>query len=73
MCVDGLRARVQTYENAVYSPAGGKAGYDGLVQWAKTNLSAEQKRAFKRCSPATPAQRWQSRASSPSVAATAAF
>ncbi|MBN4945015.1 hypothetical protein JY432_03025 [Stenotrophomonas maltophilia] len=44
--VDGLRARVQTYENAVYSPAGGKAGYDGLVQWAKTNLSAEQKRAF---------------------------
>lgn len=44
--VDGLRARVQTYENAVYSPAGGKGGYDALVQWAKTNLSAEQKRAF---------------------------
>lgn len=62
--VDGLRARVQTYENAVYSPAGGKAGYDGLVQWAKTNLSAEQKRAFNEAvqSGDAAAQRWQSRA-----------
>lgn len=44
--VDGLRARVQSYENAVYEPAGGKDNYAALVQWAKTNLSAEQKRAF---------------------------
>lgn len=44
--VDGLRARAQNYEAAVYAPAGGKDGYAALIQWAKTNLSAEQKRAF---------------------------
>lgn len=44
--VDGLRARVQSYEAAVYAPAGGKDGYAALIQWAKTNLNAEQKRAF---------------------------
>ena len=44
--VDGLRARTESYENAVFAAAGGKDGYPALIQWAAANLSAEQKRAF---------------------------
>lgn len=44
--LDGLRARASSYSSSVYAPAGGEAGYKQLVQWASTNLNAEQKRAF---------------------------
>ncbi len=44
--LDGLGARRSNYENSVFSAAGGADQYKGLVQWAKVNLNAEQKRAF---------------------------
>jgi len=44
--VEGLGARRANYENSVFSAAGGADQYKGLVQWARTNLNAEQKRAF---------------------------
>jgi len=44
--VDGLRARVQSFEASVYAPVGGKEGYDALIQWAKAHVSDEHKRVF---------------------------
>jgi len=44
--VDGLKARLQGFEASVYSPVGGKAEYESLIQWAKSNVSDEHKRVF---------------------------
>jgi len=44
--VEGLKARVQSFEASVYAPVGGKPEYDALIQWAKTNVSDEHKRVF---------------------------
>jgi len=44
--VDGLKARVQSFEASVYAPVGGKDGYTALIQWAKSNVSDEHKRVF---------------------------
>jgi len=44
--VDGLRARVQSFEASVYAPVGGKDGYETLIQWAKAHVSDEHKRVF---------------------------
>jgi len=44
--VDGLKARVQSFEASVYAPVGGKPEYDALIQWAKTHVSDEHKRVF---------------------------
>ncbi len=55
--VDGLGARRANYENTVFAAAGGADQYKGLVQWAKTNLNADQKRAFNEAVTSGDAQR----------------
>lgn len=44
--LDGLRARQAAYSAAVFAPAGGEKGYGELLSWAKTGLTAEEKRIF---------------------------
>jgi len=44
--VEGLRARMHSFEASVYAPVGGKEGYEALIQWAKANVSDEHKRVF---------------------------
>jgi len=44
--VDGLKARIQSFEAAVYASVGGKEGYAALLQWAGSNVSDEHKRVY---------------------------
>lgn len=44
--VEGLKSSQNAYNAAVFAPAGGEQGYTALVEWAKSNASADEKRAF---------------------------
>lgn len=44
--VDGLKARRAAYEATILEPAGGKAGYTKLLEWAGKNLSESDIDAF---------------------------
>ena len=44
--LNGIRAQIAEYDNAVYSAAGSPEQYAAMTAWAKANLSESDKKAF---------------------------
>lgn len=44
--LEGVRASISAYDNAVYSAAGSEEQYAAMTAWAKANLSEPDKKAF---------------------------
>lgn len=44
--LNGIRAQIAEYDNAVYSAAGSPEQYAAMTEWAKANLSDSDKKAF---------------------------